>query len=367
MAFESGSLSFRMFYVPKGLPDSIHERFADDVLGSIDHLLDEELHGWVGSRHLLDREIHEGSAWPAGFLRLALCQAQRKIPASLLRAECRIEEMVWMQAENRDYVNRQTRSEIKQQVIERLLPQMPPTLKGIDFCYDRKAGILYATALSEKQMDAFLINFTKTTGAKLIPVDPISAAWNRAQCRADQWPRWGLAAEQWADCAPGREFLLWLWFMSEAKGGQVALSDGGQFAVLVEGPLLFDQEEQGETIIRKGEPLVSAETRAALLSGKKLRRAKLMLARSDEEQWSCILDADEFVIRGLKLPKTEAIDADGRFQERMEMLDVFRLAFLGLYKTFVTLRDDIDSCKILTAEMRKWITSRPARKLVGQD
>ncbi len=55
------------------------------------------------------------------------------------------------------------RSGVHPVVIERLLPEMPPTLKGIDFCYDRAAGILYATALSENQLDAFLVNFTKTT------------------------------------------------------------------------------------------------------------------------------------------------------------------------------------------------------------
>ncbi|MGE4489217.1 MAG: recombination-associated protein RdgC [Kiritimatiellales bacterium] len=364
MAFESGSLSFRMFYLPGELPDTLHEQFADDVLGSIDHLLDEELHGWVGPRHLLDREIHEGTVWPSGFLRLTLCQAQRKIPASLLRAECRIEEMVWMQAEHRDYVNRQQKSEIKQQVIERLLPQMPPQLKGIDLCGDPRTKTLYASALSDKQLDAFLLNFGKTTGIKLVPVDPVSAAWSEASCRADQWPRWGFAAEQWADCAPGREFLMWLWFMSEAKGGEVNLPDGGTFAVLVEGPLLFDQEEQGETAIRKGEPMVSAETRAALLSGKKLRRAKLTLARGGEEVWTCTLDADSFVVRSLKLPKTEAIDAAGRFQERMEMVDTFRLVFLGLYSTFCKLRDDETSCKALDGEMREWMASRPSRKLM---
>lgn len=366
MAFESGSVSFRMFYVPGTVPDTIHEKFADDVLGSIDHLLDEELHGWVGAKHLLDREIHEGSAWPSGFLRLTLCQAQRKIPASLLRAECRIEEMVWMQAEHRDYVNRQQKAEIKQQVIEKLLPAMPPQLKGIDFCYDPKAKMMYASALSDAQLDAFQLNFTKTTGIKIVPVDPVSAAWQEAQCRADQWPRWGFAAEQWADTAPGREFLMWLWFMSEARGGEVDLPDGGKFAVLVEGPLLFDQEEQGETAIRKGEPMVSAETRAALLSGKKLRRAKLTLARGGEEVWTCTLDADTFVVRSLKLPKTEAIDAEGRFQERMEMIDTFRQAFLGLYSTFCKLRDDEKTCKALGDEMKAWMASRPSRKLVEE-
>ena len=363
MAFESGSLSFRMFYVPVKLPDTIHEQFCEKSLGSIDNLLDEELHGWVSPRHLLDREISEATVWLSGYLRLTLCQAQRKIPTSLLRAECRIEEMVWMQAEYRDYVNRETKREIKQQVIERLLPQMPPQLKGIDFCYDPKTKMLYATALSEKQLDAFLINFGVATGVKLIAVEPESAAWREARVKADQWPRWGFAGEQWSDCAPGREFLMWLWFMCETKKGSVELPDGGTFSVMVEGPLLFDQEEQGETAIRKGEPMVSAETRAALLSGKKLRRAKLTLARSAEELWVCTLDADQFVIRGLKLPKTEAIDAAGRFQERMEMLDTFCQAFLGLYATFAKIRDDEAACKALGKEMKKWMNTRPSRKL----
>jgi len=362
MSFESGSVSVRLFYVPSELPENVHERFANEMLGSVDHLLDEELSGWVGAHHLLDRDIHEGSAWKMGYLRLALAQAQRKIPSSLLRAECRLEEMVWMQAEQRDSVNRQTRSEIKQQVIERLLPEMPPTLKGIDFCYDRSAGILYASAISEKQMDAFLVHFMKTTGIKLITVDPVSSAWQEAKCRADQWPLWSFTSDQWADCSPGREFLMWLWFMSEAKGGYAELPGGGSFAALVEGPLLFDQEEQGETMVRKGEPMLSAETRAALLSGKKLRRAKLTLARG-EETWSVTLDADEFIFRSLKLPKTEALDAAGRFQERMESLDTFRQAFFGLYTTFAKLRDHSASCQALGEEMTAWMLVRPSRKL----
>ncbi|MFA5689774.1 MAG: recombination-associated protein RdgC [Kiritimatiellales bacterium] len=363
MSFENGPLSFRMFYVPRQLADSIHEQFAEYALGSIDNILDAEIHGWVGPRHLLDREISATTAWHSGYLHLTLCQVQRKIPASLLRAECRIEEMIRMQAEHRDYLNRETKREIKQQVIERLLPEMPPQLKGIDFCYDPKNKMLYASALSEKQLDAFLINFGSATGEKLIPVEPASAAWHENKLRAEEWTRLSFAAEQWADTAPGREFLMWLWFMSETQTGGAELPTAGKFSVMVEGPLLFDQEEQGETAIRKGEPLVSAETRAALLSGKKLKRAKLTLARSAEELWTCTLDADQFVIRGLKLPKTEAIDAAGRFQERMEMIDTFRQAFLGLYSTFATIRADTGKCKALNKEMRQWMNSRPARKL----
>jgi hypothetical protein len=350
-----------MFYVPKPLPDDVLERFAEHTIGSVETLRDEEIHGWVGPRHLLDREISEENALPGGYLRLTLTQAQRKIPTALLRAECRIEEMVYMAAEQKDYVNRQTRSEIKKEVTEKLLPQMPPTLKGIDFVYDRPHGLLYCTAMSETQLDAFLVNFTSIAGVQPIAADPAAMAWQLAQSRTDSWHSLGFAADQWADCAPGREFLMWLWFVSEAKGGEVNLPESGPFAMLVEGPLQFDQEEQGEIVIRKGEPMVSAETRAALLSGKKLRRAKLTLARG-EEIWNCTLDADEFIFRGLKLPKTEAYDVLGKFTERMEFLEIFRIAFGELYKQFVEQRDSDADREILRSEMREWIRSRPARK-----
>ena len=361
MSFESGSVSLRMFYVPEELPDDILEKFAEHTIGSVETLRDEEIHGWVGPRHLLDREISEDNALPGGYLRLTLTQAQRKIPTALLRAECRIEEMVWMAAEQKDYVNRQTRSEIKKEVSDRLLPQMPPTLKGIDFVYDRPHSMLYCTAMSENQLDAFLVNFTLITGVQLVAADPAAMAWQLAQSRVDSWHSLGFAADQWADCAPGREFLMWLWFISEARGGEINLPESGPFAMLVEGPLQFDQEEQGETVIRKGEPMVSAETRAALLSGKKLRRAKLTLARG-EEIWNCTLDADEFVFRGLKLPKTEAYDVLGKFTERMEFLEIFRVAFGELYKQFVEQRDNDADRENLRTEMREWIRTRPARK-----
>lgn len=362
MSFESGSVSLRMFYVPKELPEDIYETFAEHTIGSVDALRDEEIHGWVGPRHLLDREISEATCTPGGYLRLSLAQAQRKIPTALLRAECRMEEMVWMAAEQRDYINRQTRSEIKKEVTEKLLPQMPPTLKGIDFVYDRSHGVLYCTAMSEKQLDAFCINFSAVTGVQLVSADPAAMAWQLAQSRTDNWHSWGFAADQWADCSPGREFLMWLWYVSEAKGGEINLPESGPFAILVEGPLQFDQEEQGETVLRKGEPMVSAETRAALLSGKKLRRAKLTLARG-EEIWNCTLDADEFIFRGLKLPKTEAYDVLGKFTERMEFLETFRVAFGELYKQFVDIRDDQAARETLRNDMREWIRTRPARKI----
>ena len=49
------------------------------------------------------------------------------------------------------------------------------------------------------------------------------------------------------------------------------------------------------------------------------------------------------------------------------MIETFRQAFLGLYSTFVKLRDDKAACKKLDAEMKAWMSTRPSRKLSGQE
>ena len=52
---------------------------------------------------------------------------------------------------------------------------------------------------------------------------------------------------------------------------------------MLEGPLTFFREGEGahEAVLRKGTPLNSREAGTALYCGKKLKRAKLVLAEGD--------------------------------------------------------------------------------------
>ena len=131
MSFESGSMTFRMFYLPQLLPKNHVERFAAHAAPPITTLGDDPIHGWVTGRHLLDTNINKDTAYYAGYLRMTMMRAEKKIPESLLRAECRMEELARMQAENRAELDRKTRREIRQEISARLLPTMPPQLKGM--------------------------------------------------------------------------------------------------------------------------------------------------------------------------------------------------------------------------------------------
>ena len=74
-------------------------RFATNALPPLETLADGTIHGFVTGRHMLDRNITDDSATYGGYLRLALVQAEHKVPAKLLRAECKMEELAQMAAQ----------------------------------------------------------------------------------------------------------------------------------------------------------------------------------------------------------------------------------------------------------------------------
>lgn len=365
MSFESGSISLRFFHVPRPMPRDAIERFAAHAAPPLETLGDGTIQGWVTGRHLLDRVITDENAFHGGHLRLALMQAERKIPEALLRAECRMEELAHLQAQGVEKVSGAVRREIRRSVEDRLLPQMPPQLKGIPFIHDERNGLIHAAALSDKQVDAFQVHFAQTVGFSLIPETPDLAAMKRKQKNVRDWTPSSFSPErddEEVSHDPGLDFLTWLWFVAEARGGQLKIGDLGDIAVMIEGPLMLVMEGAGahEAVVRKGEPLLSAETKAALLSGKKLRRAKLTLARGDQA-WSVTLDAVPMAFRGLKLPEGEKLDPISKFQERMDLLFLFHEAFFGLYDRFVDERSDSRKWNATVKEVHAWVSGRKSR------
>jgi len=366
MSFESGSIAVRMFYVRKALPKDVVEKFAKHAAPPLKSMGTAAVQGWVGGRHLIDVPITDENAFYGGYLRLALVKAERKVPTSLLRAECMLEEVAYMRAEGKPFVDRKARSEIRKDVMGRLLPTMPPTLKGIPFVYEDREHLLYAGALSENQLDAFLINFKATVSVDLIPVNAGTASAKMRGINVADWSKTSFSSEVEDDemeDAPGLDFLTWLWFASEARGGIFATKEHGELGVAIEGPLLFTRAGAGahEISLRKGLPTVSAEAKTALLSGKKLRRAKLMLARADEK-WTCSFDAETFVFRGVKLPDPkEMLDPISRFQERVMRLGDFRVLFFDLFDRFLDDRCDVKKWTATKKEIHQWSAERGGR------
>jgi len=367
MSFENGSIGLRMFYLERKLPKDVLEKFSKHAAPPLKTLGHEKINGWVGGRHLLYLPITDDNAYLGGYLRLILMQAERKVPALLLRAECMLEEVAHMRAENQSFVDRKTRSEIRKEVHNRLLPTMPPTLRGIPFVYDERETMIYVGTVAETQTDAFVYHFQATTGLNPIPVNPGTVAAKRRQLDVRDWPSTSFSPEvpdAEMESTPGLDFLTWLWFASEKQEGIFKSKEHGDVGVALEGPLLFTRTGDGahEIALRKGLPTVSAEAKTALLSGKKLRRAKLMLGHI-EEAWNVTLDADTFVFRSVKLPEPkEMLDPASRFQDRVQKLGLFRDLFFELFDKFLNVRADAAKWADTKKQIHKWAADRSTRR-----
>ncbi len=365
MAFEHGPIRGRAFFVPQPFPKNHLEAFADHAAPPIDKLKNDPIHGWVSGRHLLERRIDEETAMFAGYLRLTLMQAERKVPESLLRAYVRMEELAQARARGVAELDRKTRLAIRKEIRERLLPEMPPDLKGMTFVYDHNNRILYAETLSDKQYDAFMASFRETLSIPLIPVEPASAAMKLRQLDIQTIAPCTFTPENTiedTETHAGQDFLTWLWFHIETDGGIFSMPDGGRTGVMIEGPLSFVMEGEGahETILRNGCPLLSAEAKTALLSGKKLKRACLQFAR-ENDNWQLTVDADTFVFRRITLPERERTDPLTAFQERMLALHSLREMFLHLFERYLDARLDTAGWNNTLPAIHRWIKDRPTR------
>jgi len=356
--FESGSISFRAFHLEREFDASIVDDFARHAVPPVETLLSEPLIGWVSSRHLLDRELTEEKILHAGYVSVQLLRAEKKIPEALLRAHCRLEEEVERQARGVDFLPRAARAEIKDRVRKELLPTMPPTLAGMPVCVDLRNQRLLAQCMSDAKTDLLTAQFRETTGTTPRLMTPDEVAMRRSRVNVNDLATARYTPDEEVgderELSIGMDFLTWLWFAWEKDGGMFKLGNL-QHGYMLEGPLVFFRDGAGahEAVLRHGSPLNSEEARAALLCGKKLRRAKFVLAEGNA-LWSCALDSD-FAVRSLKLPKTEQTDPVGRFQERMLHIERFLDALFHLYDRFLKLRSDKRAWKTELDSIRKWI------------
>ncbi|MFC1837281.1 hypothetical protein ACFLYW_01205 [Thermodesulfobacteriota bacterium] len=149
----------------------------------------------------------------------------------------------------------------------------------------------------------------------------------------------------------GQEFLTWLWFKSEERGGAVQLPGTGDILIVFEKHMLLEsgEGESHERLICKGLQTELQEARTGLLMGKKLEKARIYLAKGDYE-WRFSLSATLFEFRSVSLPKTvsagdESSDPlawEAKVLERVGMSEEVVLTIDELFRMFLKIRISSD-------------------------
>lgn len=159
----------------------------------------------------------------------------------------------------------------------------------------------------------------------------------------------------------GEEFLTWLWYRIDTKGGDFELPGRHHVGVVLDDFLAFAPRDQDETeqTLKKGLPTHSAEAATALRNGRRLRRAKLILAEG-QATWTVTVDGPTLNLLSVKVPEDDeeatepkevSIDRAGAFLRAQELVT-------GLFRTFLDARLRPDYMKTTGEAQANWMQSR---------
>ncbi len=162
----------------------------------------------------------------------------------------------------------------------------------------------------------------------------------------------------------GQEFLTWLWWKSEERGGSVEIPGFGDITVVFEKHMLLEygEGEYSEKLVCTGLQTELKEARTGLLMGKKLEQARIQIVK-DTYEWNFTLGAALFEFRNVRLPKTAATEqGGGNSDEEMEGMILERVFLFeelvriinDLFRLFLKIRISSDwSAELQT--IRGWV------------
>ncbi|MGV1100192.1 hypothetical protein ACUUL3_12395 [Thiovibrio sp. JS02] len=138
----------------------------------------------------------------------------------------------------------------------------------------------------------------------------------------------------------GQEFLTWLWFKSEERGGTIFLPEAGEdIQVVFEKHMMLEygEGEAHEKLICRGLQTELQEARTGLAMGKKLEQARIRLGRGEYE-WNLSFKATLMEFRNVAPPKTMAQSEEGGDAEAVEGR---LLEHIGLHEMIVRTVDQL--------------------------
>lgn len=162
----------------------------------------------------------------------------------------------------------------------------------------------------------------------------------------------------------GQEFLTWLWWKSEQRGGSIELAGEGDITVVFEKHMLLEsgEGESSEKITCTGLQAELQEARTGLKMGKKLEQARILIGNGNYE-YSLTLSGALMEFKNVRLPKTEATENDkgenpeeveGMILERVYLFEEIIRLINALFKMFLVIRVSPEWSEELSS-IRAWV------------
>ncbi|HBE68731.1 MAG TPA: hypothetical protein DDW52_11350 [Planctomycetaceae bacterium] len=364
MPFLSGSASFERFVV-RQFSDSSFSQQHVDVLEkfssqSMPRFADQEAHvGYAGGEHLLDNAFDLGKNLIDDQLHCSVRIEIDQIPSALKNAWLKMELAAVAADNSSGRPTRKQRQEAKETIQARCEEELATgkyrRMQHYPILWDPQESELFVSGSSASVLGfvADLIERSFDVQLDRQSAGAVAQAWARDAGMISQLedlhPECFVPDVSYSDVAwanehsdrpdyLGNEFLLWLWWHGQEIGDAIDLGDGNEVVFMFSKTLMLECPiaENGKETISSDSPIVLAEARQAIQTGKLPRKAGLQLVASGE-QYEFVLQAETLGVSGAKVQRDDSENSFSR-EDRVNSIRNLRSTIDSLFGAFLERR-----------------------------
>ena len=387
MAFASGSITFKRFFVQQDAPSRVDEALIEqlaaramgrDSMQTADH---SEI-GWITGEHVQDMEFTFAKNAIADGLAFSMRIDTNKPPSDLVRSYQRQAEEALLEASGREFLSKTEKREALEQAKARADAEARTgafrRTKQVPVFWDLKRQEVYLAATGSTIAEPFMTLFRLTFGLTPVPVcsAELAGRWaakaGEARAFDDSKPAYFVQPPDGAatdgDIAGdgggrnreflGTEWLTWLLYTVQVESSQVNTQLGQAVTVMFEKSLQMDCAfgVTGKLAVQADDPVRLPEIAVALAGGKRPIRAGLQVATAGNG-FSLTIRPDVMHYGGVQLPPPEQVSTPrDLYEDRVENLRDLIQAVDDLYSTFLRRRLSSRWPQTLNA-IRAWIAA----------
>ncbi len=345
MGLSKGTLTFTRYRVagklPDKFPDFIDRQIKLFAFRELSPGSDEKSLGWTSFDNILDTDFEYANYSLADYIAFSLRIDRRTVPPALLQLSVLKAEKEFLEEKGLKKLYKGQREDIRETVKLGLLNRAHPVPSFHEICWSATGEWLLFGSLSEKANDDFKELFKRSFDLTLTHFMP----WDESM--PSDIP------------LPGREFLTWLWFKSEERGGSIMIPNSGDVETIFLQKIVLEsgEGEYSETVACRGLHADLEEGKSALRKGKKVTEARIRLGAGND-QFEFTFKADAFCFQSLKLPvptDEEEEDREGRILERIYLVEIVMKTMEQLFALFLEIRLSPRWTSEEMPHMNKWL------------
>lgn len=183
MGFANSSCSFTRFRVLDSMTDeqwnAVPDKLRQYAFQDIDELPEMQAHGWVCFEDMLDSQWRTAPPQKGAYFVFSLRLDTRRIPAGVIKKHLALalrEEKERMQAQGKNFISRERKKELKEQVLLRLRQRFLPVPAEFNVIWNTAKNEVWFASTQNRMIDLFMEFFLQSFEVHLEQLTPYSLA-----------------------------------------------------------------------------------------------------------------------------------------------------------------------------------------------